>query len=148
MKIQEILEQAVRQSASDILIIAGMPAAYKINGLIQRQGERLLPNDIEALTRELYQLAGGRNMDRLLEKGEAGRAYNVGSDVAVSILELAQLVKRVLNSNSEIVVRERATPGRLPSRYVPSIERAGRELGLRVEIPLEEAICRSVRKDA
>ena len=85
---------------------------------------------------------------RLLEKGEAGRAYNVGSDVAVSIHELAQLVKRVLNSNSEIVVRERATPGRLPSRYVPSIERAGRELGLTVEVPLEEAICRSVRKDA
>ena len=85
---------------------------------------------------------------RLLEKGEAGRAYNVGSDVAVSILELAQLVKRVLNSNSEIVVRERATPGRPPSRYIPSIVRAGRDLGLTVEVPLEEAICRSVRKDA
>ncbi len=70
MKIQEILEQAVQQAASDILIIAGMPAAYKINGLIQRQGERLLPHDIEALTRELYELAGGRNMERLLEKGD------------------------------------------------------------------------------
>ncbi len=77
MKIQEILEQAVRQSASDILIIAGMPAAYKINGLIQRQGERLLPNDIEALTRELYQLAGGRNMDRLLEKGDDDFSFAV-----------------------------------------------------------------------
>ena len=77
MEIQEILEQAVRQSASDILIIAGMPAAYKINGLIQRQGERLLPNDIEALTRELYQLAGGRNMDRLLEKGDDDFSFAV-----------------------------------------------------------------------
>ena len=77
MKIQEILEQAVRQSASDILIIAGMPAAYKINGLIQRQGERLLPNDIETLTRELYQLAGGRNMDRLLEKGDDDFSFAV-----------------------------------------------------------------------
>ena len=77
MKIQEILEHAVRQSASDILIIAGMPAAYKINGLIQRQGERLLPNDIEALTRELYQLAGGRNMDRLLEKGDDDFSFAV-----------------------------------------------------------------------
>ena len=70
MTIQDILTQAVRQSASDILIIAGMPAAYKINGLIQRQGDRLLPNDIEALTRELYQLAGSRSMARLLEKGD------------------------------------------------------------------------------
>ena len=70
MTIQEILEQAVAQSASDILIIAGMPAAYKIKGLIQRQGERLLPNDIAALTQELYRLAGGRSMERLLEKGD------------------------------------------------------------------------------
>ena len=70
MSIQEILEQAVAQSASDILIIAGMPAAYKIKGLIQRQGERLLPNDIAALTQELYRLAGGRSMERLLEKGD------------------------------------------------------------------------------
>ena len=49
MHIQDILEQAVAQSASDILIIAGMPAAYKINGLIRREGERLLPGDIQAL---------------------------------------------------------------------------------------------------
>lgn len=85
---------------------------------------------------------------RLLEKGEAGRTYNVGSDAAVSILELAQLVKRVLNSRSEIVVCGRAVPGCPPSRYVPSIERAEQELGLAVEIPLEEAIRRSVRMEA
>lgn len=70
MSIQEILEQAVAQSASDILIIAGMPAAYKINGLIQRQGQRLLPDDIAALTQDLYRLAGGRSMERLLEQGD------------------------------------------------------------------------------
>ena len=70
MSIQEILEQAVAQSASDILIIAGMPAAYKTNGLIQRQGQRLLPDDIAALTQDLYRLAGGRSMERLLEQGD------------------------------------------------------------------------------
>lgn len=43
MTILEILEGAVARSASDILIIAGMPAAYKIHGLIRREGERLLP---------------------------------------------------------------------------------------------------------
>ena len=36
MTILEILEGAVARSASDILIIAGMPAAYKIHGLIRR----------------------------------------------------------------------------------------------------------------
>ncbi len=81
---------------------------------------------------------------RLLMRGEAGRAYNVGSDTALSIHELALLVKRVLKSESEIVMCERAISGRPPSRYIPSIERAERELGLAVEIPLEEAIRRSV----
>ena len=70
MHIQDILEQAVAQSASDILIIAGMPAAYKINGLIRREGERLLPGDIQALVEELYRLAGARDLSRLAETGD------------------------------------------------------------------------------
>lgn len=69
MTILEILEGAVARSASDILIIAGMPAAYKIHGLIRREGERLLPPDIQALVEELYHLAGERDMKRLLEVG-------------------------------------------------------------------------------
>ena len=70
MTIREILEEAVRRSASDVLIIAGMPAAYKINGLIRREGERLLPPDTQALAEELYHMAGERSMSALLEQGD------------------------------------------------------------------------------
>ena len=79
----------------------------------------------------------------ILERGEAGRPYNVGSDVAVSILELAETVRRVLGAKNDIVVKG-APQGGPPSVYVPEIGRAREELGLDVRIGLEEAIRRSV----
>jgi dTDP-glucose 4,6-dehydratase len=79
----------------------------------------------------------------ILERGEAGRPYNVGSDAAVSILELAETVRRVLGAKNDIVVKG-APQGGPPSVYVPEIGRAREELGLDVRIGLEEAIRRSV----
>jgi len=79
----------------------------------------------------------------ILERGEAGRPYNVGSDVAVSILELAETVRRVLGAKNDIVVKG-ASQGGPPSVYVPEIGRARDELGLDMRIGLEEAIRRSV----
>ena len=79
----------------------------------------------------------------ILERGEAGRPYNVGSDAAVSILELAETVRRVLGARNDIVVKG-APQGGPPSVYVPEIGRAREELGLDVRIGLEEAIRRSV----
>ena len=80
----------------------------------------------------------------ILERGESGRAYNVGSDRAVSILELARTVREVLGSKSEIVVKGAPIAGAAPSAYVPSIVRAREELGLDVKVSLEKAICLSV----
>ena len=76
----------------------------------------------------------------ILERGESGRPYNVGSDRAVSIRELAETVRRVLGSDNEIVVKGSLAPGAKPSVYVPSIARVGKELGLGVIISLEKAI--------
>ncbi len=80
----------------------------------------------------------------ILEKGEAGRAYNVGSDCALSIRELAETVRRALDSKSEIVIEGSPRPGEAPAAYVPVIARARDELGLSVSIPLERAIRDSV----
>lgn len=79
----------------------------------------------------------------ILERGEAGRPYNVGSDEAVSIRELAETVRRVLGTKNDIVVKG-APQGGPPSVYVPEIGRAREELGLDVRIGLEEAIRLSV----
>ena len=80
----------------------------------------------------------------ILERGESGRAYNVGSDRAVSILELARTVREVLGSKSEIVVKGAPIAGAAPSAYVPSIVRAREELGLDANVSLEQAIRLSV----
>ena len=80
----------------------------------------------------------------ILERGEAGRPYNVGSDRAVSIRELAETVRDVLGSKSEIIVKGTPKADEKPQVYVPSIERACSELGLEVKVSLEEAIRFSV----
>ena len=80
----------------------------------------------------------------ILERGESGRPYNVGSDRAVSIRELAETVRGALGSDSEIIVNGTPKPGERPSAYVPSIARAREELGLTVKVALENAIRFSV----
>ena len=79
----------------------------------------------------------------ILEHGEAGRPYNVGSDEAVSIRELAERVRSALGAKNGIVVKG-APAGGPPSVYVPVVERARKELGVEVKTGLEEAIRRSV----
>ena len=69
MEIQEILNHAVENGASDVLIVAGMPVAYKINGSIVREGERLLPPDTRLLTEAAYHLAN-RDLNFLMEDGD------------------------------------------------------------------------------
>ena len=81
---------------------------------------------------------------RILLDGQAGQAYNVGSDRAVSIRELAETVRRVLHSDNRIIVRGTPVPGQLPQRYIPDITRIRRELQVRVETGLEDAILKSV----
>ena len=82
----------------------------------------------------------------ILERGESGRPYNVGSDHALSILELAERVRRVLGTRNEIIVKGRPEPGAKPSVCVPEIGRAQGELGLSVSVSLDEAIRRTVAR--
>lgn len=80
----------------------------------------------------------------ILLRGEKGRAYNVGSDVAISIASLAALVADLVPGGTYRIVKE-AQPGVLPERYVPAVSRAGDELNLRVRIDLAEAFARTIR---
>ena len=80
----------------------------------------------------------------ILERGEAGRPYNVGSDEGLSIRALAEKVRSVLGAGNEIKVLGAPT-GEAPSVYVPEIERARRELGLVVGVPLDLAIRASAK---
>lgn len=76
----------------------------------------------------------------LLFSGANGRAYNVGSDKAVTIEALAHTVANLLAPDMPVeVVRSDVTSFR-HSCYVPNICRARSELGLALWTPLEQSI--------
>jgi len=78
---------------------------------------------------------------RLLAEGRAGEAYNVGSDQAVSIADLAREIGGM--AGVEVVIKGRAPEGVLPPRYVPDIAKA-RALGLDVALDRPEALRRTL----
>jgi dTDP-glucose 4,6-dehydratase len=82
---------------------------------------------------------------KILLQGEHGRAYNVGSEQALSIVELASLVKQCAGTTNEIIVRQHPVSEALPSRYIPSTARAQQELGLAQTIETEEAIRQTLK---
>ncbi len=70
MDAKEFLTQTTNQGASDLFIIAGRPLSYKMGGRIyQTGGERIMPDQSEALVRQIYELAH-RNTERLLRTGD------------------------------------------------------------------------------
>ncbi len=83
----------------------------------------------------------------LLARGQRGRPYNVGSERAVSIGELAHLVSQVLSpivgKSIAVEILKKPNPALGTERYVPSTKRAKTELGLRESVALEEAIKRT-----
>jgi len=87
---------------------------------------------------------------RILFRGESCRAYNVGSDHAISIADLAREVTAVDAGGGEgpshtpVQILGTPVPGVPATRYVPSTARAQAELGLRCSVPLHEAIKRTV----
>ena len=71
MDIAAILTEAVRQKASDIYVVAGLPVCYKVNGHIVRTNEEsLMPAQTEEFVRGVYQLAGGRDVNDVLLGGD------------------------------------------------------------------------------
>lgn len=74
----------------------------------------------------------------LLERGEG--TYDVGSDEVLTMAQLADVVKRLVNPDIEIELG----PGGAASTYVPDIERAKREVGLTIDVGIDEAVARTV----
>ncbi len=73
------------------------------------------------------------------------RAYNVGSEEAVTIEQLARRITGMATPALGVTLGSEPVAGRPPARYVPSTERARVELGLRQSVDLEEGIRRTLR---
>lgn len=81
----------------------------------------------------------------ILIRGASCRAYNVGSDHSISIHELALTIATVAEvPDTKIEILNKPVLGRMHERYVPDISRARNELGLKINIPLEEALQRTI----
>jgi dTDP-glucose 4,6-dehydratase len=78
----------------------------------------------------------------ILIAGRPGEAYNVGSEEALSVGELARLVAEAAGGCG-VEVRGTPVPGRPAERYVPSTRKARQQLGLAARVPLREAVRRT-----
>jgi dTDP-glucose 4,6-dehydratase len=79
-----------------------------------------------------------------LDRGVSGQSYNVGSDYAVSIFELAEIISSVANiQHPQIRVLEKLNLSGEYERYVPDISKASKELHLNINIPLKNALERT-----
>lgn len=79
----------------------------------------------------------------MLFRAPSPQPFNVGSGSSYSIREIAEEVVAVIQPGIEINVAQAVVPGAPIHRYVPSIQRAESQLGLREYIPLREAIRRT-----
>ncbi len=81
----------------------------------------------------------------ILVDGAPGRPYNVGSDEAVTIGDLARRVAGVCGEGLKVEIQGTPVRGVSVDRYVPNTSRARAELGLRTTVPLNDAIARTWR---
>ncbi len=73
------------------------------------------------------------------------RPYNVGSDMFLTIKEIANVVSSFSeNKNQKIEIIKRK-PTNSPSMYVPDITRAKEELQLDVRVRFHEAVCKTIK---
>ena len=94
MTINEILEIAVKNDASDIFLIAGLPVTLKCSGEQKRlEGDRLVPSSIVTLVDEIYEL-GGRVKTNL--------ENHVDDDFSFSIAQLGRFRVNVFRQRGSL----------------------------------------------
>jgi nucleoside-diphosphate-sugar epimerase len=79
----------------------------------------------------------------MLFRAAPSSAYNLGSEDAINIRDLAHLTRDVVNPAIAVEVAQPLDPARPPHTYVPSTARARTELGLHQRVPLADAIRRT-----
>ena len=80
----------------------------------------------------------------LLLKGQARRPYNIGSETALTICELAHLISSRAGNGVTVELRGTHPGTATPNVYVPSTSRIRTELGVNQIIGLPDAVTRSL----
>jgi dTDP-glucose 4,6-dehydratase len=79
----------------------------------------------------------------VLIRGAQARAYNVGSEESLSILDLAKRISSILGCNLDVSTRDEPQPGAATIHYVPNTAYARLGLQLPAAMALEDAIART-----
>ena len=80
----------------------------------------------------------------ILFKGAAATAYNVGSDIPISIAELAHKITGLAPKRCGVHIAVKPDPNAARQRYIPSIDKAAKDLNLKCLIDLNEAIKKTI----
>ncbi len=80
----------------------------------------------------------------ILLQGQPGRIYNVGSDEAISIADLARAIASCFKVKPEVNIAKTPDPAQKPERYIPDIDRACKELALKMNYGLESSLRRTI----
>jgi dTDP-glucose 4,6-dehydratase len=81
----------------------------------------------------------------ILINGIPNRPYNVGSNEAIDILSLANKVRNIIAPNKDVIVENIRADKINRNRYIPSIDRARKELGVDVWTSLELSIKKTAK---
>jgi UDP-glucuronate decarboxylase len=79
-------------------------------------------------------------INTLLLFGQSGQAYNVGSDVPITLIELANKVRDLLAPGKKIRIDSNINEKNIRNKYVPSIKKARNSLFLKLSYSLDDAI--------
>jgi dTDP-glucose 4,6-dehydratase len=79
-------------------------------------------------------------LTKLLHFGRSGEAYNVGSDTAISISDLAHLVRDIVSPSKPVRILSKPLDNLVRNRYVPDVSKIKKEMGLIPTISIEQAI--------
>lgn len=78
MNLSELLQQAIKEQASDVFIVAGLPISFRKNGVIhQLDDARLSPEDTKNFLTEIYKDAGERDINLLHESGDDDFSFSI-----------------------------------------------------------------------
>ncbi len=114
-----------------------------INDAVNNQSIRIQGNG-KALRSYMYGADMAWWLLNMLLRGESGRSYNLGSPKAVTLKELADKIRHLSGDKIEIN-HSRALLKSKPSIFVPSVELAQAEMGLKMQFDIDDALSRTMQ---
>jgi len=106
----------------------------------------LVKGDRNAVRTYLDQRDLANWLTTILFQGVDGEAYNVGSDIPMTIKEIANLVRDIISPQKTIEFLMQPSYENFRNRYVPSIDKANIKLGLKVRFNTREAIQEVIKR--